>query len=166
MKNYRFILIYIVMVVVQVLLVNFFPLSRYLLVSVLPALILVLPVDTRAIPAMLVSFALGFAVDFFSNGMLGISSLALVPAGLVRGAVIDGVFGDELSSRGDELSVQRLGVPKMVLASLILCSVYFLVYIWADSAGTVPFWPATLRFALSVLVSTPVCVFTVRFFRP
>ena len=166
MKNYRFILIYIIMVVVQVLLDNFFPLSRYVILSVLPALILVLPVDTRPIVAMLLSFVLGFVVDFFSDGMLGLTSLALVPAGLVRGAVISGVFGDELSSRGDELSVQRLGVPKMVLVSLILCSVFFAVYVWADSAGTVSFWPAVLRFALSTLVSTPVCVFVVRQFRP
>ena len=79
MKNYRFILVYLIMVVVQVLLDNFFPLSRYVLISVLPALILVLPVDTRPIAAMLLSFALGLVVDFFSNGMLGMSSLALVP---------------------------------------------------------------------------------------
>ena len=151
---------------VQVLLDNFFPLSRYVLISVLPALILVLPVDTRPIAAMLLSFALGLVVDFFSNGMLGMSSLALVPVGLVRSAVIAGVFGDELTSRGDELSVHRLGVPKMVLTCLILCAVYFVVYVLVDSAGTVAFWPAALRFGLSILVSTPVCVFVVRQFRP
>ena len=38
MKNYRFILVYLIMVVVQVLLDNYFPLSRYVLISVLPAL--------------------------------------------------------------------------------------------------------------------------------
>ena len=166
MKNYRFILVYLIMVVVQVLLDNFFPLSRYVLISVLPALILVLPVDTRPIAAMLLSFALGLVVDFFSNGMLGMSSLALVPVGLVRSAVIAGVFGAELTSRGDELSVHRLGVPKMVLTCLILCAVYFVVYVLVDSAGTVAFWPAALRFGLSILVSTPVCVFVVRQFRP
>ena len=166
MKSYRYILVFLIMVVVQVLLDNFFPLSRYVLISVLPALILVLPVDTRPLVAMLLSFALGLAVDFFSTGMLGMSSLALVPVGLVRSAVIAGVFGDELTSRGDELSVQRLGVPKMVLTCLILCSVFFVVYVLVDSAGTVSFWPAALRFALSTLVSTPVCVFVVRQFRP
>ena len=112
------------------------------------------------------AFAVGFAVDFFSTGMLGISSLALVPVGLVRGAVVGLVFGDELSARGDELSIQRLGVPKMALASLLLCALYFAIYVWVDSAGTVSFWPAALRFVLSVAVSTPVCLFAARLLRP
>ena len=166
MKNYRYILLYLLMVIVQILLGNFFPLSRWVLISLLPALLLALPLDTRAILSMLLAFALGFAVDFFSNGMLGLTSLALVPAGLVRGPVIRMVFGDELSSRGDKLSLQRLGAPKMTLALILLCSLFFLVYIWADSASTVVFWQGALRFALSVLVSVPVCVFVMRLLRP
>lgn len=154
------------MLVAQVLLGNYFPLSRYVLISMLPAIILLLPLDTRPIVAMLLSFALGFAVDFFSTGMLGLSSLALVPVGLVREAVITMVFGDELSARSEELSLQRLGIPKMALASLMLCSVFFLVYIWADSAGTVAFWPCAIRFVLSVAVSTPVSLFVARLLRP
>ena len=165
MKGYRFILICAILLVAQVLLGNYFPLSRYVLISVLPAIIL-LPLDTRPIVAMLLSFALGFAVDFFSTGMLGLSSLALVPVGLVREAVITMVFGDELSARSEELSLQRLGIPKMALASLLLCAVFFLVYIWADSAGTVAFWPCAIRFVLSVVVSTPVSLFVARLLRP
>ena len=166
MKGYRFILICAILLVAQVLLGNYFPLSRYVLISMLPAIILLLPLDTRPIVAMLLSFALGFAVDFFSTGMLGLSSLALVPVGLVREAVITMVFGDELSARSEELSLQRLGIPKMALASLMLCSVFFLVYIWADSAGTVAFWPCAIRFVLSVAVSTPVSLFVARLLRP
>lgn len=166
MKNYRYISIYVLMVVVQIFLVNFFPLSRYVLITLLPALLLALPLDTRAIVSMLIAFALGFVIDFFSNGMLGLTSLALVPAALVRGEVIRSVFGDELGARGDELSLQRLGVPKMVLALLILSSFFLLVYIWADSAGTVAFWPSALRFLLSILVSVPACVFVFRLLRP
>ena len=166
MKGYRFILICAILLVAQVLLGNYFPLSRYVLISVLPAIILLLPLDTRPIVAMLLSFALGFAVDFFSTGRLGLSSLALVPVGLVREAVITMVFGDELSARSEELSLQRLGIPKMALASLLLCAVFFLVYIWADSAGTVAFWPCAIRFVLSVVVSTPVSLFVARLLRP
>lgn len=166
MKNWRFILICAVLLVAQVVLDNFFPLRRYVLISILPAIVLLMSLDIRPVMAMLLAFALGFVVDFFSTGMLGLSSLALVPAGLARGAVVGLVFGDELTARGDELSLQRLGIPKMALAAILLCSLYFVVYIWADSAGTVPFWPAALRFALSVAVSTPLCLFAARMLRP
>ena len=166
MKNYRFILICVLLLIAQVFLDNFFPLRRYVLISILPAIILLISLETRSIVSMFLAFAVGFAVDFFSTGMLGISSLALVPVGLVRGAVVGLVFGDELSARGDELSIQRLGVPKMALASLLLCALYFAIYVWVDSAGTVSFWPAALRFVLSVAVSTPVCLFAARLLRP
>lgn len=166
MKNWRFILICMVLLIAQILLDNYFPLRRYVLISILPAIIMLTSLDARPIVSMLLAFVVGFAVDFFSTGMLGLSSLALVPVGLVRSSVVAMVFGDELTARGDELSLQRLGIPKMALAALMLCSLYLLVYIWVDSAGTVPFWPSALRFVLSVAVSTPLCLFAARLLRP
>ena len=71
MKNYRYILIYVLMVVVQIFLVNFFPLSRYVLITLLPALLLALPLDTRAIVSMLIAFALGFVIDFSPTACWG-----------------------------------------------------------------------------------------------
>jgi hypothetical protein len=159
MKRGQFTLVFLLMLVAQALLNNYFGLARYVLISVLPVLILMLPHRMGTIVAMLVAFASGLAVDFFSTGMLGISSLALVPVALVRGLVLNLVFGEEYSSRDEELSLDRFGLTKMALAILILSAMFFLVYIWADSAGTVGFWPAALRWLLSVIVSTPVCVY-------
>lgn len=166
MKNYRFVILYVVFVIAQIVLVNFFGLSRYLLISVLPVLILMLPLSLGAIPAMLIAFALGFAVDFFSNGMLGITPFALVPVALVRRFVVSIVFGAEKSARGEEITVERLGILKVALASLILCSLYFILFVWVDSAGTYSFWAALFRIILSILVSTPVCVAVARLLRP
>lgn len=166
MKNGRFILLYLVLTLVQILLCNFFGLSRYMLVSVLPVLILMLPLGTGSIIAMLIAFATGFAVDFFSNGMLGITPLALVPVAFSRRFFIGLIFGDEQTSRDDEISIGRFGLPKISLAVLLACMLYFAVFIWADSAGTAGFWPSALRFLLSVLVSTPVCVLIARILRP
>lgn len=166
MKNYRFILLSLLLLIVQVFICNYFGLSRFVLVSLLPAILLMLPQEYGGVVTMLIAFAAGFAVDFFSTGMLGLTSAALVPAALLRRPVIAMVFGDELSSRNDQVSLSHLGVPKMTLAMLILCSVFLLVYVWIDSAGTSGFWTGALRFALSVLVSTPLCVFVAAILRP
>ena len=166
MKTLRFILLYVVLLVAQIILCNYFTLARYLLVSVLPVLILLLPRHTGTIAAMFMAFACGFAVDFFSTGMLGISSLALVPVALVRRGLLVMVFGDEQNDREDELTIARFGLPQVLLAVLFSNSIFFFVYIWADSAGTVGFWPAALRFLLSVLVSTPIGALVVRLLRP
>jgi len=165
MKQYRFIIIYFVLLVVQIVLCNFFPLSRYLLISVLPVLILMLPIRYGAIPSMLIAFALGFLVDFFSTGMLGISSIALVPVALLRRMFISMVFGDEMSSRGDEITVARLGIPKVTLSCWLVCSLFFLIYVWVDAAGTCGFWPSAFRFLLSSIVSTIMSVFVASLLR-
>ena len=166
MKNYRFILLCVVLIVAQVFLVNFFSLSRWVVISLLPAIILMLPLKMGHISSMLLAFLIGFVVDFFGNGMLGLTSIALVPVALSRFFVYGMVFGDEMSSRADVISISRLGVLRITLASLLMCGLYFLVYVWVDSAGTVPFWPAFLRFLLSVLVGTPVSVLVSKLLRP
>lgn len=166
MKEYRFILLCVVLIIAQVFLVNYFSLSRYVVISLLPAIILMLPLKMGSIVSMLLAFGIGFVVDFFSNGMLGMTSVALVPVALTRFAVYGMVFGDEMSSRTDVISISRLGVPKIALASLLMCGLYFLVYVWVDSAGTVPFGPAALRFLLSVVVCTPLSVLVSKLLRP
>ena len=165
MKAWRFILVYVLMLVVQVLLCNYFGLSRYLLISVLPVLVLMLPRSMGVVLSMLVAFASGLAVDFFSTGMLGITSFALVPVALGRKALINMVFGTEVLSRDDELSISRFGLPKMTVAILQSCAAFFFLYIWVDAAGTIGFWPSVLRWLLSVLVSTPVCLYISRLLR-
>ena len=166
MRNGRFILVYVILTVVQIILANFFGLSRYLLISVLPVLILMLPKDMGAVVSMLVAFATGFAVDFFSTGLLGITPLALVPVALMRRPLAGLVFGDDQAFRKDELTLARMGIIKLTLAVVIACTVFFIIYIWVDSAGTVGFWTAALRILLSVVVSTPVCIFVSGLLRP
>ena len=166
MKRGLFILVYIILMVAQIIVNNYFGLSRYLLISVLPALILLLPRNMSTILAMLVAFATGFAVDFFSTGMLGLTSVALMPVALGRRLLVSSVFGDEPADRDEQITIARFGLPKVVLALLLCCATFFLVFVWVDSAGTVPFWTAALRWLLSVLVSTPVGLLVSRILRP
>ena len=166
MKQGRFILYYVLLLIAQILLCNYFGLSRYVLVSVLPVMILLLPRGMNVVVTMLIAFITGFAVDFFSTGMLGITSFALVPVALTRGLFIGMVFGEDVSSRDEELSISRMGLPRMLLAIILTCALFFMLYVWVDSAGTVRFWRAFLRFLLSVLVSTPVCAYVSRLLRP
>ena len=152
-------MVYMLMLVAQALLNNYFWLSRYLLVSVMPVLVLMLPQRMGPIVSMLIAFASGLAVDFFSTGMLGITPLALVPVALTRTFTMGLIFGEEFVARDEEIGLDRVGVLKMALATLLSCALFFVFYVWADSAGTVGFWRAVLRWLLSVIVSTPVCVY-------
>ena len=74
--------------------------------------------------------------------------------GLLRRPIIWLVFGSELQARGEDISFQRQGSSKMMLATAMVTAVFLLVYIVADSAGTRPLWVDAVKFAASLAVST------------
>lgn len=158
MKGTRNIIIYAILLVVQVLICNYANLSQYIVLSFLPALVLCLPVQTRPLIAMVAAFAMGLAVDFFSTGMLGLMSVALVPVAASRRLIIRIVFGQELFARNENINIHRHGLPKLALAVLISQALYFIIFTVVDCAGTRSFWFCLLRTVLSVLVSTLVSV--------
>jgi hypothetical protein len=81
-------------------------------------------------------------------------TVALLPVAAGRRWIIQAVFGGELYSRGEDLSVHKQGVPKIALAVLLATAVYFAVFVWVDAAGTRSFGFCTLRWLLSTMVST------------
>ncbi len=145
---------YLLLLAAQVLLWNFCNFTPMLVIALLPAMILCLPLKYSTVTNMLIAFASGFAVDFLVGAPLGLSCLALVPVALLRYVVFSAVFGSEVFSRGEEISSGRLGPGKMLLAAVLLNAVFLLIYIIADGAGTVPFWAMTLKFILSLAVSS------------
>ena len=52
MKEYRFVIVFVVLTIVQIVLCNYLDLSRFVVLSVLPALILMLPLRYNSILMM------------------------------------------------------------------------------------------------------------------
>ncbi|MCI1640119.1 MAG: hypothetical protein LKI42_02450 [Bacteroidales bacterium] len=151
MRRHNFIIIYLLMVVVQILICNYFHLSAYIMLSILPVIILCLPTKIGTVPAMLIAFATGLAVDALSEGMLGINTLSLVPVAFIRKSMINLIFGNELFERKDNISIRKFGYGKVSFAILVVQSVFLLIYIYADGAGTRPLLFNAIRFFLSLL---------------
>ena len=150
----RFTLKYLLLPVAQVLLWNYFNFSQFLTIAILPVLLLCISVKRGPVFSMAIAFVTGLAADFFAGGLLGLTSLALVPVCLLRRPIIWLVSGSELQARGEDISFQRQGSSKMMLATAMVTAVFLLVYIVADSAGTRPLWVDAVKFAASLAVST------------
>lgn len=161
MNNSRFLLIYLILTVAQILINSLLGISQYLLISLLPMLMLCLPVKTGNLTAMFIAFATGLVVDFFSSGLLGMTCFALVPTALCRKLVISLIFGSEVFSRGENITLRRQGVPKFALAILLMTALYFLLYVPIDSAGTRTLGFNALRFVISVLSSSVIALLLV-----
>ena len=151
MSRHHFFLTYFLLLILQILICNYLNLSQYVMLSILPVLILMLPVRFGTFFAMILAFVSGLAVDFLSEGVIGLNALALVPVALARKGIIQLVFGSEFFARKENISVSKHGVAKISVALVMAQGLFLLVYIWADGAAMRPFLFNLIRFFASLL---------------
>lgn len=147
--SWNFILTYILLVLAQVLICNFINTGPYVFLTILPALVLCLPLSVHTIPLMLLAAISGLAVDWLAEGVIGLNMAAAVPVAAIRNPLARALFGEELLDRGENFSFRKNGFMKVSAAALICNAVFLAVYIFADSAGTRPFLFNLTRFSVS-----------------
>lgn len=161
MKQYNFFLTYALLVVIQMVIYNYFHLSAFVLLSILPVMVLCIPIRFSTPVALIIAFITGFIVDLLSEGLLGINTLSLVPVAFLRTIIIQLVFGEEVFARNEDFSIKKSGLGKVSLALLIAQSIFLLIYILADGAGMRPFGFNLLRFILSLAAGYAVSILLV-----
>ena len=149
MKN-NFLLLYVLLVAAQMLICNYLHLSPYVMLSLMPALVLCLPTKVSTTAALLIAFATGFSVDLIAEGALGLNTVALLPVALLRRTICDFVFGEELVIRGEDFSIRKYGLPKVLFALFQVQALFLVLYLWADGAATRPMLFNLIRFSASL----------------
>ena len=141
MKNgNNFKLLYCLLLICQIVLCNFSPLGPYITLSLLPAMIFCMPMSVSTAGCMLIAFGSGLAVDWLSEGLIGINAASLVPVALARKSIVRIFFGEDLITRGDSFSVNKYGTAKVSAALMSSIAVFLLFYVILDGAGTRPMW--------------------------
>ncbi len=156
-KNLSYIYI-LALCLIQVLINNFLNISHLLYISLLPLAVFCLPGKQVSIPSLILSFLMGIIIDITSSGAVGITSCALLLCVFLRPVILKLAYTDSFTSSGEDyLEEERLS-REMILSIALLCAVYFLVYCWIDSAGTLKWSFALLKWLYSFLCSTVLCV--------
>lgn len=150
MRKAGFWMVYVLLTIAQILICNYFHVTPYIMLSILPVMVLCIPIRVSTTGAMFVAFATGLAVDFLSEGLLGINALALVPVAFARKEIIRLIFGAELFSRKEDFSIRKSGFGQVSLAILLAQALFLVIYIWADGAGTRPLWFNAARLGASL----------------
>ena len=146
-------LTYILMVIVQMFICNYFHFSMYVTLSMLPSMVLCIPLSVNTSLAMVIAFATGLATDVFSDAVLGLNAMSLVPVALARKYIIRTFIGEETVEREESFSFRKNGLGK-VSASIALCElIFFAIYIIMDGAGTRPVWFNISRLCASMAAS-------------
>lgn len=151
MRQSHYFLVYVLLVVAQLLITNYLHLTPYLMLSILPVLVLTIPLRISTIGALCIAFATGMSVDLLAEGVLGINTVALLPVAFFRRTLVKLLFGDELFARKEDFSISRNGFAKVFMAMTVAQALFLAIYIWADGAGMRPLWFNAARFGVSLV---------------
>ena len=138
MKNQFFGILYFLMVIGQMIICNYFQFTPYIVMTILPAMVLCMPLTIRTPMCMIIAFAPGLAVDWLSEGLIGLNAASLLPVALARNGIIRLFFGEDLINRSDSFSFNKYGTGKISAALLTSLTIFLAFYIILDGAGTRP----------------------------
>ena len=153
MKNQYFGILYFLMVIGQMIICNYFQFTPYVVISMLPAMILCMPLTVRTPLCMIIAFASGLAVDWLAEGLIGINAASLVPVALARTTLIRVFLGEDLIARSDSFTFKKNGFGKISIALFVALSIFFGIYVIIDGAGTQTTSFNLIRFGASVAAS-------------
>jgi hypothetical protein len=157
---------YVLLLLAQLLLSNYFHVTPYIFLTILPVMVLCIPIRVGTVGAMLIACLSGLAIDFLSEGVIGLNALSLIPVAYARHGLIGLIFGPELFARKEDFSIGRCGFGKVAVAVFLSLLIFLVIYIWADGAGTRPLWFNGLRLAASLGASFLVSLLTLGVLAP
>lgn len=149
MRNGKFYLIYVILLVAQIVLSGLLDFTQLFTPALLPAMILCVPLAVGTPVTLVIAFVSGFLVDFFSGGVLGLTCTALLPAALMKNIFLRICFDNDTYSRMNDLSVKKLGLGRILSCAFMMTALFMVIYVWIDGAGTRPFLFNLGRFLVS-----------------
>jgi len=158
--------LFIVFVALQMVMTNWFHVSQFVTLTILPAAIMCLPLSISTLVAMLIAFATGLSVDLLAEGVVGLNALALVPVAAMRKPLVSLIIGGDAVERAIDFNFRKNGFTKVTIVILIPLIIFLLIYIIADGAGVRPFWFNLGRFIASLACDLVLCLLVTNTLNP
>jgi hypothetical protein len=149
----NFWILYSLLAICQIALCNYAHLGPYLMLTMLPAMVMCIPLSVGTPLCMMIAFMSGLAVDWLSEGLIGINASSLLPVAFCRTTFIRIFLGEDIINRKDSFSIRKNGAGKIAIVLSAALMVFLAVYILLDGAGTRPFWFCAARFCSSLAVN-------------
>ena len=150
MKTQNFGLLYFLMILGQMVLCNFADFGPFVMLTMLPAMVICIPLTVSTPLCMLIAFATGLSVDWLSEGLIGINAASLVPVAMMRKPLIRFFLGEDIITRSDNFSFRKNGIGKISFILLLSTLLFLGIYIFLDGAGIRPGWFNWTRIGVSL----------------
>ena len=154
MNKSHSILFFVLVFLLQLVISNYVNLGPWIMLSLMPFLILQLPVQRTPHIVLLSAFGLGLLLDWLSAGVLGLNAFAAIVAAAPRRLLYRRIINND---RHDETWIPLLrdaGFGKYLKYLLILTGIYLAAYILLDCVSVRPFGFILVKFVASTLAST------------
>ena len=148
----RYIIIFIILILLQVLLLNNIQFSGYINPYIYIMLILLLPVEISTWILLVICFFTGLTIDFF-GGTPGIHTSATVLSGFVRPYVLRLISPRDGYEPGAKPSMEIYGFRWFLFYTAIIVSVHHFALFYLEVFRFADFFRTLLRVLLSSLFS-------------
>ena len=148
---------FVLLMLLQLLVLNYVYLGGYIMPMLYVLFILMLPTNTGRIPMLLIAFGTGLTVDIMS-GMLGFHALACTVLAMMRI-----LFADRILTRGEPVTVATPSIysvtPQYFISYLtLMLGTFYLLFYTTELWGFRGFGGVILATVLSTIVTTLLAV--------
>ncbi|MCF0176639.1 MAG: hypothetical protein HUJ94_07365 [Bacteroidales bacterium] len=150
----NFTVLFLILAAIQLVITNFLNFGPFVTLSLLPTMMLCLPMDRHCPRALLTAALLALTVDVLAEGTWGLNMAALLPVALIRRPLVARIFGSDYPERNEDFNFRKNGFASIAFAIFLCSALFMLIYIWADSAGTRSFFYNLVRFVVSTTLNT------------
>lgn len=147
------ILFFVLLFALQVVISNYLDLGPYVYLCLLPLILLNVPMSAPTWFVMVISFAIGLALDVFTEGVLGMNSAAAVMMAFSRKAIFKVTAKRDRQDRTEVPSAMNIGFSKYLSYISACTALYMLVYILLDCVGFSSFLFIIIKFAISTALN-------------
>ncbi|MDP3397527.1 MAG: hypothetical protein Q8S23_00100 [Bacteroidales bacterium] len=145
---------FVAVLLVQIMLSGLVDFGPLVFIAIYPLFIFTLPINTPVNGLLLWAFAMGLAVDYFTNSIMGLNSSASLVMALLQPQIFKAV-----SRKGDlenqiRPGLAQLGYAKFALYALILLTIHHIFFSMAESLGFTHFIYNLPRLFVSIAANT------------
>lgn len=144
----KYLVIFIVLVLVQVLILNNIQFSGFVNPYIYILFILLLPFTIPGYMLLGLSFILGLTIDIFNNTP-GVHAGATVLLGFLRPAIGDLISSREMIEKGNSPNMKQLGFASFLKYTVIAVFIHHLFLFYAEAFSFSGFFNTLLRCILS-----------------
>lgn len=154
MKRPYFAILYLLLLICQMVIYSYFQFTPLVTVSILAGMVLCIPLSVGTPLCMFIALLSGLAVDFFSEGIIGLNAASLVPVALARTGILRIYMDKDLIIRKDIFTYKKEGFGKIFTAVLTSQALFLLFYLTLDGAASRSFGLNCIHYFSSLLLST------------